>query len=1474
MSQFNNGIKKYFLPVVVGFGVLVGISPAKPVFAAQQYQAQFASIDYDVVYVRCPRAKETVSRNGKENMLNWNGVNDLWLSASNNVYHQPGCDLVLHDSQMTPGDPGAEKVLVNCDEDDPSKPVCSVADPNVSFDGRHVVYTKFTDTRTFITDLGMREISNTGLQTFMRLDPNGGLDGSKFAISVFSGIKPYAKPALIFMYDLLTGENIQVSPDSKMFAGRAHPEKPGRGEEWSSNIPVMDTGGFFMPDGRIGFTSNREQGFGMFQVFAMERDGKNREVLSHRAMKNQLHPATLMDGRIVYTNFDRMLQRTSNNNFSLFEINPDGSAPFIFAGKNDATKWSYHYFTQLSDGDIVVTLYYNRQQTGLGAFDRFPANNPSGPDFVHRFISEGVLGDEMTALPTAWRTGNSLNPFARPGQFRLTPNGGAGDTPMPPYAPEEYFIHPVGDRVVTMNGRFTHPAAAPDNDLLATYSIGGSSTISDSRYYDKNKGATLDSVMKVIGKDAGIWLFPLEPNSTRQIGHIADDAQIVVDFPEYHEIMARAVVSYQDIYGIARPDPDVTRAPTRNDGNQDPRLPAGAPYGLTGAASMFDRETRSLNGTPWNMKDGGGAMSGRTYLNLASSGSELAIFDNDEIYGIRVLMPVPNIPKDLNKGDEQWIHFQRHHLRILGEYPVRKPDSNGVEPVDVQDNPDTSFIVRVPADTPFLMQSIDKRGMALDIETASRSVVRGEEQYCAGCHVHTRKGMDTLASRAKFNTDKFGDFTGASAPLFIGEDGNGFPTVASAHTTYAEEAGATARRSFAVDWDNNIATIVQNRCAACHAEGKPAQQLTGLRLDDDDRTYDLITKNKYTNEDGTEIKASSKDGDGLTDIDEENTDRITPRYANACCTPSRWVSANSARSSMLVWALYGERLDGRDPDSGLPPKESGVVVDERDKEFPEIWPKVGEHLAYLDGSSSLAGTSNMPEAEKRLIARWLDIGAPKLNVHDDMMRPVMTITPEGGDTVSRILVGLWDDSPLDFSRFKVTANGEDITPDVTGSPDVVTVFLPNTVTVANADDIEIMLEIWDKPDRSWSTVRVGEAAANRTRRTVTGRALLRMANNSVPDTLAPKIIMIGASVQNVTVNTVYDDSGAKATDSDGNDISSLIEKTSTVDISSLGSYTVIYSVTDGAGNAATPVQRIVKVVDNIAPEIELKGASALTVTVHTVYDDPGATALDNYDGDITSLIEKTSTVDMTSLGSYTVTYNVTDGAGNTAIPVQRSVKVVALDIPIEEDKTAPVITLFGANPQTITVGDTYNELGASASDNVDGDNIKPINIDISAVNTAQIGSYKVKYHVADAAGNATTVTRMVKVVDDVVPVITLVGGNPLTIIIGSTYIEPGATVLDNLDGDISGNIMINASALNNSVVGSYGVTYNAIDAAENAAIEVTRTVTVTAASGDDTDDGISFSSYGPLGLLMTGLLLVLRRRSKRNQIQLENGECK
>ena len=147
----------------------------------------------------------------------------------------------------------------------------------------------------------------------------------------------------------------------------------------------------------------------------------------------------------------------------------------------------------------------------------------------------------------------------------------------------------------------------------------------------------------------------------------------------------------------------------------------------------------------------------------------------------------------------------------------------------------------------------------------------------------------------------------------------------------------------------------------------------------------------------------------------------------------------------------------------------------------------------------------------------------------------------------------------------------------------------------------------------------------------------------------------------------------------------------------------------------------------------------------------------------------------------------------------------------------------------ITAGTAYTELGATATDNVDGDITASIVIDASAVDTSTPGSYTVTYNVMDAAGNAATeVTRTVNVVvpDTVPPVITLLGDNPQIITTGTAYTELGATATDDVDGDISGSIVIDSSAVDTSTAGSYSVTYDVSDSSGNAAVTVIRTVTV------------------------------------------------
>ena len=236
------------------------------------------------------------------------------------------------------------------------------------------------------------------------------------------------------------------------------------------------------------------------------------------------------------------------------------------------------------------------------------------------------------------------------------------------------------------------------------------------------------------------------------------------------------------------------------------------------------------------------------------------------------------------------------------------------------------------------------------------------------------------------------------------------------------------------------------------------------------------------------------------------------------------------------------------------------------------------------------------------------------------------------------------------------------------------------------------------------------------------------------------------------------------------------------------------------------------------------------------------------------------------VGNYSVRIQTNDQVDATF----QEAFVITVVVP---DNVPPVITLVGDNPQFITTGDAYAELGATAADDVDGDISGSVVIDTSAVDTANAGDYTVTYNVMDAAGNAATeVTRTVTVQDpdSVAPVITLSGANPQTITTGNAYAELGATAADDVDGDISGSIVIDASAVNTAVAGSYTVTYNVMDAAGNAATEVTRTVNVqdppvtpppAPRSSGGCTVGSSDGTFDPtLPILMLLSLLYLRRR--------------
>jgi hypothetical protein len=308
----------------------------------------------------------------------------------------------------------------------------------------------------------------------------------------------------------------------------------------------------------------------------------------------------------------------------------------------------------------------------------------------------------------------------------------------------------------------------------------------------------------------------------------------------------------------------------------------------------------------------------------------------------------------------------------------------------------------------------------------------------------------------------------------------------------------------------------------------------------------------------------------------------------------------------------------------------------------------------------------------------------------------------------------------------------------------------------------------------------------------------------------PPVISLFGDV-NITheAGTLFHDPGASwADNTDGfGEIFGLGE----VNASKPGMYFLIYDHVDQTGNEAESITRTVTVVDTTAPVITLTGEPEIILEAGSKYIDLGASWTDMVDGNGTFLGQ--GEVDSLVPGVYQLTYSKTDQAGNEAITLMRTVAVV--------DTTAPVITLTGEPEIILEAGSTYIDPGASWTDIVDGNGTL---LGQGEINSLVPGVYELTYSKTDQGGNAAiTVMRTVAVVDTTSPVITLIGEPEIILEAGIAYIDPRASWTDIVDGN---GTLSGQGEINSFVPGFYQLTYSKTDEAGNAAITVTRTVTV------------------------------------------------
>jgi len=329
----------------------------------------------------------------------------------------------------------------------------------------------------------------------------------------------------------------------------------------------------------------------------------------------------------------------------------------------------------------------------------------------------------------------------------------------------------------------------------------------------------------------------------------------------------------------------------------------------------------------------------------------------------------------------------------------------------------------------------------------------------------------------------------------------------------------------------------------------------------------------------------------------------------------------------------------------------------------------------------------------------------------------------------------------------------------------------------------------------------------------------------------------------VTQGETFEDPFATASDLIDGDITDNIVVTGSVNMDIPGTYTLTYTATNMRSQSASVIRQVVVAGVNQPPEIE-------QIMPHCQYDcelgpnlipqgavwiDPGATAEDPEEGDLTASVVADKVIDTSIIGPVDVTYTVTDIGGLTATDVRhclvfpaptielasRNGVVTPLEVNQGEEWVDPGFTatrpgwIFQGEGWTgpITTEDVTHSVGVTGT-----------------VDTTTPGSYTLTYssfYDYPQHNPKSTVTRTVVVVPSNPPTITLLGDNPMSIIRGDAWNDPGATAVDNEDGDITDDIIVTGDTVDTSSAGTYNVTYTVTDSSGKSA-SVTRVVNVLA----------------------------------------------
>jgi hypothetical protein len=542
---------------------------------------------------------------------------------------------------------------------------------------------------------------------------------------------------------------------------------------------------------------------------------------------------------------------------------------------------------------------------------------------------------------------------------------------------------PIGEDGTTRVGKFTHPSGAPDNDLLVVWTPGPAN--------DLNRPTPLPYY------DAGLYLLP-----GGDVVNSPDELVLLKNDPAYNEAWPRAVVPYSAVHGVTEPD-EIPWLP--NDGSLHAELPAGTPYGLIGTSSFYKRDSfpgmgeASFDGLdPFNTSENGASS------NWTAQGSDAGIYTNADIWAVRIVALEPNTHRSYGPNNgSKYRNFANERHRILGEIPLRKFNQEGAPIMDPGGNPDTSFLAKIPADTPFTFQTLDRNGMVLNMAQTWHQVRPGEiRTNCGGCHAHSQMPLEFEQTAAAQPGYEIVDLSKKTPLLSLDVEGN--PVLKEVEQPLID-----------VEFHRDIRPILERSCISCHTQ-----------TDDPPGNLVLDDQSNYSGLPG-DYKRLADDQAATWGYKPVITFGPVWRQTNA----SRYIRMFQSRRSLLLWKIFGERLDGWDnadhPTETTPGDPStlpiGAHPNEADIDYTgTIMPPPG------------SGVPPLTADEKMTFARWVDLGCPIDTAEGtagdaygwflDDLRPVLTLSqPRAGRVLSgfsSLHFGMADaNSGLDLSSLSV-----------------------------------------------------------------------------------------------------------------------------------------------------------------------------------------------------------------------------------------------------------------------------------------------------------------------------------------------------------------------------------------------------------------------------------------------------------------------